>query len=99
MDLVMGVSKADMLKRCEGSISPGEKRLAEPERGVLVGVRSIRNRPGELMDLAERMDLVTLLVTGRWLGVGCVGVLKGPALEEALGGGVEGRGGVPNMSA
>ena len=44
--------------------------------------------------------MLTLLVIGRWLGVGRVGVLKRPLVAEELGGGVEGRaGGVPNRSA
>src|SRR5688572_23557380 len=45
------------------------------------------------MALTERKDRETLLVMGRWLGVGRVGVLKGPEWEVALalGGGVEGR--------
>merc|ERR1711963_36376 len=71
-----------------------------PPRGVLLGVccgsasawlgDSISSRP-------ERNDLdallVTLLVIGRWLGVGRVGVLNGPvdAFGFATGGGVDGR--------
>lgn len=46
--------------------------------GVLDGVRSsISAWLGDVMDLVERIDLLTLLVTGRWLGVGRVGVLNG----------------------
>jgi len=48
-------------------------------------------------DFTVRMDRDILLVMGLWLGVGRVGVLNGPLFPE-WGGGVEGRGGVPNNS-
>lgn len=49
------------------------------------------------MDFTVRIDREMLLVIGLWLGVGRVGVLKGPLFAE-WGGGVDGRGGVPNSS-
>lgn len=71
------------------------------DAGVFVGVccRASSAWPGDLaIERADRIDFEILLVMGRWVGVGRVGVLKRPAFLS-LGGGVEGHGGVPNRSA
>ncbi len=66
-----------------------------------MGVSSCSCSIAWLGDLAtDRIDRDILLVMGRWLGVGRVGVLKMPWLTLELGGGVDGRaGGVPNSSS